>query len=479
MAEKTETNFTLITGAGEPQALRLVAAALGDKESRFSFGRGEGFDPRDEANAERVDRLRKAVEAGDVRELEFEATVTRTGRGKTHFQWDPKDFERFAESFKGKPFLKDHREESDARGGTIRDSWVEASDEYGKVMKQRISVVKKWAMENLLDGTMDRFSIGASRPEQITCSICAKDPRDATGLFGGACHVPGRLYDLKGKAASRRSGNAKEANFTISGQEGMETSAVVSPAFTGTGLSAMKLTASGAVAVPYEQIFGKTAGVEQEDEAMNETMQKLKALFGLAADAEDSAVVEAAEKAIQKEAVLGRVTAAARLKDGDSESDLLAIVMERTVGGAVAVAKLQDELATERAEHAVERAIAAGKFTAADRESCLADAKLNLEAFEKVVARRPPVGPVAGEGPPGGGSGREITGAAAQANEQDEEEFGFKFTAKDKPLTEDERHFLRSTSKGAVNPEVFLKVRREHQRLEQAGAKEFAMTQRI
>jgi Mu-like prophage I protein len=192
-----------------------------------------------------------------------------------------------------------------------------------------------------------------------------------------------------------------------------------------------------------------------EDEPMDEFKQSLKQALGLADEADDAAILEAVKKAAENQATMAKVVTAARLTAGYTEADLLAIVMERTVGGATAMAKLQDELTSVKAAHAVDKAIAAGKFTVADREDCLKDAKLNLEAFEKVVARRAPVAPVHGEPPPG--TNEEPTKSVE--HEKDEREFKIKLTASDAALSKREREVLRQMAPH-INPEAWLEDRR-------------------
>ena len=78
---------------------------------------------------ERRHALRAKLAAGELDELVFEACVFRAVYpNRNYLRFRDEDLEVFAASFAGQPFLRDHNAyELDARGGTVRASWLEGS----------------------------------------------------------------------------------------------------------------------------------------------------------------------------------------------------------------------------------------------------------------------------------------------------------------------------------------------------------------
>ena len=81
------------------------------------------------ADAERRHALRAKLAAGELDELVFEACVFRAVYpNRNYLRFRDEDLEAFAASFAGQPFLRDHNAyELDARGGTVRASWLDGS----------------------------------------------------------------------------------------------------------------------------------------------------------------------------------------------------------------------------------------------------------------------------------------------------------------------------------------------------------------
>ena len=79
------------------------------------------------ADAERRHELRAKLAAGELDELVFEACVFRAVYpNRNYLRFRDEDLEAFAASFAGQPFLRDHNAyELEARGGTVRASWLE------------------------------------------------------------------------------------------------------------------------------------------------------------------------------------------------------------------------------------------------------------------------------------------------------------------------------------------------------------------
>lgn len=170
------------------------------------------------AKTERVELINRS-RAGEFVELEMVATVfiQRDTPNYNFLRFKPGDLPSFAKSYTGSPFLADHATgEQDRRGGTIMASKLIHGDGE-KLIEQRLHLVKPWAVESALDGTLDRFSIGWYRGGTSECSIC-----EASWL---ACqHWPGELDEKTGKICELVQINPR----------GKETSYVNGPAVLGT-----------------------------------------------------------------------------------------------------------------------------------------------------------------------------------------------------------------------------------------------------
>lgn len=169
------------------------------------------------------------LRAGEVFSLEMEAItyVQRETPNRNFVRFKPGILASFAKTFAGQPFLRDHGQYRLVdRGGTISASKLEHNDDGTKQIRMRFELVKPWAVEGALDGTIDRFSIGWSRTSTVECSICACD-------WLKCAHWPGDKMD---------DGRVMELVFT--GAEGTETSGVNVPAVLGTRIESIsQLTA--------------------------------------------------------------------------------------------------------------------------------------------------------------------------------------------------------------------------------------------
>ena len=152
--------------------------------------------------------------------LEFRAVVYRTGPNRNHVRFRESEMQRFAKSFEGKPFLRNH----DTADIGSRDGMVIRSEMMGERMVQTIRLTRKRAMEEFAEGVIDRFSI-SWHFSGVTCSVCGED-------WLVCEHVLGRRYDLG------MSGREGVCELVFEEPEGKEVSAVNVPAVEGTGLLA-------------------------------------------------------------------------------------------------------------------------------------------------------------------------------------------------------------------------------------------------
>lgn len=226
------------------------------------------------ADADRKAMLER-LRAGEHVELDFDARtfIQRATPNRNFVRFKPSILKRLARSFVGMPFLRDHDKRTlDARGGTIIASEL-VQDTEGDAFHMTIRAVKPWAAEGLLDGTIDRFSIGASPTGDIVCSA-HKSP-----IFTKCFCYPG---DKVGDTEER-------VEFIITAAEGVETSAVNVPAVVGTGIKGVRaaleaLAAAGGMVPP--------ASTQQTEAPM---WKRLLALLGLSEAASEDAAIAALE----------------------------------------------------------------------------------------------------------------------------------------------------------------------------------------
>ena len=303
---------------------------------------------------ERADLL-KAARAGEVIELELEADtfIQRDEPNRNFVRFKPGIMATFAKSFEGQPVLRDHNSyELLARGGTIRASKLIHNEDGSKTIRMRLRLVKPWAVEAALDGTLDRFSIGWSRGNStVECSICEAD-------WMKCSHYPGDKVE----------GQVMQLVFT--GATGTEVSAVNVPAVVGTGISSISQLSTLDPAV-LTDILDSLPGVPAVHKESEMDPKILEAL-GLPSNA-TAADVSAAIAA---------------------QKSQLAIATEANAANAAALAKqaIADEtrrLAEETAtiEDRITRLIATGKIAPKGKgeESLRATAKLSFAAFKGVA----------------------------------------------------------------------------------------------
>ena len=160
------------------------------------------------------------IESGEIDHLDFQALVFKGGKNRNYYRLDESEIHTFAPSFIDRPFLRNHdQEDIDSRDGTIINSWTNGNQIY-----QDIRLTTRKGMLSLIEGQIDRFSIGWFF-EKITCSICNQD-------FRTCSHWPGRAYPIDTE------GHSSDCEVIFSGLTGKETSAVNVPAVEGTSILA-------------------------------------------------------------------------------------------------------------------------------------------------------------------------------------------------------------------------------------------------
>lgn len=268
----------------------------------------------------------------------------------------------FARSFRGKVFLRDHNgHELEAKGGSITDAKLAVTDD-GKAFVQKFKAVKPWAVQGILDGTIDSFSIGwepkapgfRALSEAVSCSVCGEEIYS----FGDCPHWPGqRVVTESGLAV------IVEAVWDSRLIEGKETSTVVFPAVDGTHVSDVGALAQLAEAKTNHEDqmhkLLKALGAQDEDSAIAE-VERLKSVASGSANeiaAAELSVAEAQRATEIAQAAVETATselAAVRESADESASQLAAVTAER------------DELAAQRDKQAadalVQRALSEGRI---------------------------------------------------------------------------------------------------------------------
>ena len=175
---------------------------------------------------------------------------------------------KLAKSFKGVPLLRDHDQGSiEARAGTVLESKA-VPIEGGLAFDMTARVTAPWAVEAVLAGNLDRFSIGWDFPglDTLQCSACK-----CQVLTGDCFHFPGDRLEDGGRA-----------EFIFTEAEGVEVSGVSVPAVKGTGLDQVRSALSTAAGLRLDK---------HRDESAEENMLKIARTLGLKDDADESTIV--------------------------------------------------------------------------------------------------------------------------------------------------------------------------------------------
>jgi phage head maturation protease len=173
-------------------------------------------------------KLIESVRAGKQLPLDVLATTFRQKDGtpnRRFLRFKPGALAAVAKSYVGMPLILDHNAwDQQARIGTITASEL-VQDAGGQAFRQTLNIVKPEAVISVLDGTIDRFSIGWSGTGPVHCTVHQLDVRGR-----GSCGCwPGDKVLVDGVS--------KTVEYEFQSAEGTEVSAVNVPAVKGTGIS--------------------------------------------------------------------------------------------------------------------------------------------------------------------------------------------------------------------------------------------------
>ncbi len=172
-----------------------------------------------------------------------------------------------ASSFAGQPMLLDHNKWSQRmRMGSIAESAGEESGHGWFNFSQNLHVTKPEGVISVLDGTIDRFSIGWLPVGTVVCTAHGEDVMKRGSCFRRGDCYPGRRVEVDGEA--------KIAEYEFQNAEGIEVSAVNVPAVTGTRVEDVRKALALELGIALEHDTERNEGM---------AFMKLAAILGLAA----------------------------------------------------------------------------------------------------------------------------------------------------------------------------------------------------
>lgn len=232
--------------------------------------------------SEREELLAK-VRAGEVFELELEAItfIQRDTPNRNFIRFQAGILPSFAKSFETEraPFLRDHASyDLASRGGTVIASKLEHNDDGSKQMRMRLQLVKPWAVEGALDGTIDRFSISWSREgSEMLCSV------HLASWWSCSCRLGATLED------------GRRVELLVTKATGTEVSAVNVPAVVGTHIGSISQLDT-LDPMRLADILGRDASSSADEEITMNKVAMLAMILGLSTTSTEDDVIKGVEK---------------------------------------------------------------------------------------------------------------------------------------------------------------------------------------
>lgn len=236
--------------------------------------RHDGKDITNEQRKELLERSR----AGEHLEIEFDAVtyIQRDTPNKNFLRFRDGGLRKMASSGKGSVFLMDHNQGSlMARGGTVKSSKLIKDEDGNPAFLQTILMTKDWAVQGVLDGTIDRFSIGWSPTGPVTYRHNGKE------LEAWPKHWPGDKLE-----------DGTVVEWVFSNAELIETSGVNVPAVAGTQIEGIREALSLALgkASNSKQSAKTDSGMVSHGEKQ---MDGIKSVLGLSSSASEQDIAAA------------------------------------------------------------------------------------------------------------------------------------------------------------------------------------------
>ncbi len=236
----------------------------------------------EDANAHRLELIQQLRSGTHLEIMVKRALAYRQPKGKPnrrHLRFAADQLEHAAGSWRGQPLLVDHNTyEQDKRKGTILTSEMSEDSRGAPAFYMGFSVVKPDAAISVLDGTIDRFSIGWFSTGPVLCTAHGCDIR---GLDSCGCW-PGEKVLVDGKE--------KIVEYEYQSFAGKELSAVNVPAVIGTRIEEFHQALTAELDLPER----RTPPKEHKTMA---SLPRLAAVLGLTAltDSDEDRAVTIAE----------------------------------------------------------------------------------------------------------------------------------------------------------------------------------------
>lgn len=270
-------------GDDEPLVERIEGGALSILSDVEIHGRGAPAKELkagggEDANAHRLETIQALLDGKHLELVVKRALAyrqTKSTRNRRGLRFSAGQLDTAAPTWRNMPFLVDHNtHEQSARKGTILSSEMALDAKGAQAFYMSFSLVKRDAAISLLDGTIDRFSIGWFSTGPVLCTVHGCDVTSKDSCY---CW-PLDAVEVDGKT--------QIAEYEYQSIEGKELSAVNVPAVKGTKIEDYRAALSAELHLHPTRTKERTMA-----------FTRLAAVLGLAAlaDADESAAVTAVE----------------------------------------------------------------------------------------------------------------------------------------------------------------------------------------
>jgi hypothetical protein len=308
-------------------------------------------------------RLEVIQAVKDGKHLELMVKRARTYRqsknmkNRRYLRFAADELSTIAPTFSGQPFLVNHDTYAqDSRKGTILTSETETDGRGMTSFFQGFSVVKPDAVISVLDGTIDRFSIGWFPGGEVLCTVHGCDVRGKDSCY---CW-PGDQVEVDGQL--------KTVEYEYKGATGKELSAVNVPAVTGTRIEEYRAALSAELQLPTRRPKEKTpmpfprlaAALKLSVLTEADEPAAVTAVEGLAARALE-AEIKVRELTADKATLTAERDAAVKARDVAQSSVLDAVIADGYATGKLGYGKDAEGKSTPDALESMLRDLGAAK----------------------------------------------------------------------------------------------------------------------
>ena len=316
----------------------------------------------------------------EIVELEVDIRAFQQQDGvanRNYMRFKNSTLRKFAKSFAGVPLLRDHNSgELEARAGTILSAKA-VPIEGGLAFEMTARVTAAFAVKALLEGNLDRFSIGWDFPglDTLECSECKAE------VFTDCYHFPGDKLD-----------NGSRVEFVFTVVDGTEVSAVSVPAVKGTGLEGVRSALSQA---------GFSRPVDNRDEsAEDHNMKNIAKTLGLKNDADESTIVAGIGALLARAETAESALSTERTSHAETTASVAALELKVTELGAASLDRDINALCAEFSGCLVSERDAEGKLSAGKLETEIRKlAAKDIEGARAMLEAIPSQVPALGEVP--------------------------------------------------------------------------------